>query len=202
MAFNIAIFVAAVWALSSEMAEDSLVDLIYGHVYGWRTLIRALISASVILTTVSIVSIYFALNLLVQYVSIVSRASAILLGLIGLFWLASSLKEIAKKESLGELEEIQKMKPKGKSELRNFLVVFQLVSIEELEILLIIIPLVVASHGLEASFAAIIGIIASLSAAALLRRTFERLVAGKLAYLKIASGIFLVGLGVVLFLGV
>lgn len=202
MTFSVAIFVAAVWALSSEMAEDSLVDLIYGHMYGWKTLIRALISASIFLGTVSAVSIYFALGLLVQYVSFVSRGSAILLGVIGLFWLTSSLNEIYKGKQSGELDEIERMSPKGKSELRDFLVAFQLVSIEELEILLIIIPLVVSSHVLEASIAASIGIVASLSAAWLLRKGFERLVAGKLAYLKVVSGVFLVGLGVVLFLEV
>jgi len=200
MAFSIAIFVAAVWALSSEMAEDSLVDLIYGHVYGWRTLIRALVTASLLIVAVSAVSIYFALGLLVQYVGFVSRGSAILLGVIGLFWVTSSLNEICKGEKSGELEETERMRPKGMSELRNFLIAFQLVSIEELEIFLIVIPLVVSSHLLEASLAATIGIIASLSAAALLRSSFERLVADKLTYLKVVSGVFLIGLGVVLFL--
>jgi hypothetical protein len=38
-----------------------------------------------------------------------------------------------------------------------------------------------------------------LTTAALLRKSFEKLVAGKLAYLKIASGAFLIGLGIVLF---
>lgn len=202
MTFSVAIFVAAVWALSSEMAEDSLVDLIYGHMYGWRTLIRALISASILLVIVSAVSIYLALGFLVEYASFVSRGSAILLGVIGFFWLTSSLNEIRKRERSGELAEIERMRPKGKSELRNFLVAFQLVSIEELEILLIIVPLVISSHLLEASLAATIGIIASLSAAALLRKSFERLVAGRLTYLKVVSGVFLIGLGVVLFLEV
>ena len=64
------------------------------------------------------------------------------------------------------------------------------------------IPLVVASHTVEASVAATVGIMASLSTALLFRRNFEKFVAGKLRYLKIASGVFLTGLGVILFLGV
>ena len=88
---------------------------------------------------------------------------------------------------------------RARSEVRNFLIAFQLVSIEELEILPIIIPLVVASHALEASLAASIGVLASPTTAALLRRSFEKLVAGKLQYLKLASGTFLIGLGLVLF---
>lgn len=198
MPFSTVVFLAALWALSSEMVEDSLVDLVYGQMYGWRTLVRALISASVILIAISALLIYYALTLLVQYVGVVTKVSAILLGLIGLFWLASSIIEIVRKE-MGELEEIRKMKRNAKPGVRNFLIAFQLVSVEELEILLIIIPLVVASHALEASLAAGIGILASLTTAALLRGSFERLVAGKLRYLKIASGAFLIGLGVILF---
>ena len=198
MAFSTLVFLAALWALSSEMVEDSLVDLVYGQVYGWRTLVRALISASVLLIAISALLIYYALTLLVQYVGVVTKVSAILLGLIGLFWLASSIIEMVRKE-VGELEEIRKMRRNVRSGVRNFLIAFQLVSVEELEILLIIIPLVVASHALEASLAAGIGILASLTTAALLRRSFKRLVAGKLRYLKIASGAFLIGLGIILF---
>jgi uncharacterized membrane protein len=200
LSFNTVIFLAALWALSTEMVEDSLVDLVYGHIYGWRTLVYALISASTVLVSISAILIYYSLTILVQYIAVVTKGSAILLGMIGLFWLVSSIQEIVRRAG-GELEEIKKVR-RAKSEVRNFLIAFQLVSIEELEILLIIIPLVVASHGLEASLAAAIGVLASLTTAALLRRSFEELVAGKLRYLKLASGTFLIGLGLILFLQV
>jgi uncharacterized membrane protein len=200
LAFDTVIFLAALWALSTEMVEDSLVDLVYGHIYGWQTLVYALISASTVLVSISTILIYYSLTILVQYTPLVTKSSAILLGLIGLFWLISSIQEIVRRAG-GELEEIRKVRL-AKSEVRNFLIAFQLVSIEELEILLIIIPLVVASHGLEASLAATIGVLASLTTAALLRRSFEKLVAGKLRYLKLASGTFLIGLGLILFLQV
>ena len=197
MSFNTVIFLAGLWALSTEMVEDSLVDLVYAHIYGWRTLVYALISSSAILVSVSAISISYALTKLVQYIAAVTQGSAILLGLIGLFWLASSIQEIVRNEG-GEVEEMRNG-TRARSEVRNFLIAFQLVSIEELEILLIIIPLVVASHALEASLAASIGVLASLTTAALLRRSFEKLVEGKLRYLKLASGTFLIGLGLVLF---
>jgi uncharacterized membrane protein len=200
LSFNTVIFLAGLWALSTEMVEDSLVDLVYGHIYGWRTLVYALISASTVLISISAILIYYSLTILAQYIAVVTRGSAILLGLIGLFWLVSSIQEIIRRAG-EELEEIRNIRG-AKSEVRNFFIAFQLVSIEELEILLIIVPLVVASHGLEASLAATIGVLASLTTAALLRRSFERLVTGKLRYLKLASGAFLVGLGLILFLQV
>jgi uncharacterized membrane protein len=190
LAFNTVIFLAALWALSTEMVEDSLVDLVYGHLYGWRTLVYSLATLSVILTSISAISVYYALTLLLQYMSLVTRVSGILIGLIGTFWLGTSILGIVRKEQ-GELEEARRKSRVGESGTRNFLVALQLVSIEELEILLIITPLVVASHAIEASLAAAIGVIASVTTASFLRRSFERLVAGKFRYLKVASGTFL-----------
>jgi hypothetical protein len=109
------------------MVEDSLVDLVYGHIYGWRTLVYALISASVVLVSISAILIYYSLTILVQYIAVVTKGSAILLGLIGLFWLASSLQEIVRRTG-GELEEIRNVR-RTKSKVKNFFIAFQLVSI-------------------------------------------------------------------------
>lgn len=195
LSFSLPILVAALWALSTEMVEDSLVDLIYGHMYGWRALIYALIAASIILVTASTIAVYYALSVLVQDLSLVTKISAILLGLIGLFWIVTSLLG---RES--EVEEAKAKQAKPRTQFRSFLVVLQLVIIEELEILLIVIPLVVASHELEASLAAATGILISLSIALFLRKNFEKMIAGKLRYLKLASGTFLLVLALVLFL--
>jgi len=97
------------WALSTEMVEDSLVDLVYGHIYGWRTLVYALISASAIHVGIAALSIYYALTILVQYIAVVTKGSAILLGLIGLFWLVSSIQEIIRKAE-GDLEELRNVR--------------------------------------------------------------------------------------------
>lgn len=196
MPFSSVVFIAALWALSSEMIEDSLVDLIYGHIYGWRILTYALIAASSALVTISAISIYYALALLVQYLDVVTKASAILLGIIGLFWLVSS----ASGKTDSEVEEAREAGLLRRSQLGKFFIAFQLVVVEELEILLIMIPLVVAAHALEAILAATVGVVLSLSTALALRKNFEKLVAGKLRYLKLASGSFLVILAIVLFL--
>jgi hypothetical protein len=66
------VFFAGLWALSTEMVEDSLVDLVYGHIYGWRTLVYALVSASSLLLGISAFLVYSALTVLVQYVAVVT----------------------------------------------------------------------------------------------------------------------------------
>ena len=170
------------------MIEDSIVDLIYGQIFGWRTLIRALLTASVILVSISAVVILFASTFLQSYVGLIHKGSAVLLGLIGAFWLA---RTVFRREN--EVEE-------AKARKGDFVAALQLVSIEELEILLIVVPLILASHAMEASFAASIGVLLSVSTAALLRKPFSRFVEGRMGTLKIASGLFLILLGIVLFL--
>ena len=62
MEFSVVIFFGALWALSSEMIEDSFVNLILGHLYGWKTLIEALIVAAAVLLTLSAVLVYRLAN--------------------------------------------------------------------------------------------------------------------------------------------
>jgi uncharacterized membrane protein len=135
-----------------------------------------------------------------MYVALISKGAAVLLASVGLFWLTSSI--LSKRREPEEIEKLRK-RPKnetaGRSNPRKFLLVLQLVTIEELEILLVLIPLVLSSYTVEASSAAIIGIVLSLSTAAWLRKRFEKFVSGRLRHLKILSGILLMTLGILLF---
>ena len=197
MEFSLVIFVGALWALSSEMIEDSFVNLILGHMYGWKTLIMALVAAASILLTLSAVLVYFALTLFLRYIHLISQLSAGLLGLIGAFWLASSLlRRNEKPEAIREARNVQQQK---NSNAGRFIVAFQLESVEVLEVLLILIPLVITSHASEAFSAGVAGILVSVSAAAALRKKFEAFVTGRLGQLKVVSGLFLIALSVVLF---
>jgi uncharacterized membrane protein len=189
--FSIVIFVGAIWALSSEMVEDSMIDLIYGHIYGWRNVIYALLSASLILVTVSTALIYYSSLFLVVYADLISKDAAVLLGGVGLAWLGSS---ILRGGGSGLDEHRKKRATKTK-----FLIVLQLLFIEELEIFLILVPLILASRILEATSAAAIGLSVSVSLAAFLRKGFEKIIVGRTRYLKGISGLFLVGLALVLY---
>jgi uncharacterized membrane protein len=197
--FDVIIFLVALWALSSEMIEDSFVNLILGHMYGWRTLIKALTTASIILITLSVVLVYYALTLFLQYIDLIEQLSAGLLGVIGVFWLVSSiLRRNKESEAVEEARKVQQKPKRG----GMFLIALQLELIEVLEVLLIIIPLVITSHVLEASSAGVVGIIVSITTAASLRKRFEKFVVGRLGQLKIISGLFLIALAFVLFLRV
>jgi uncharacterized membrane protein len=160
--------------------------------FGWRNLIYALIAASLILVTAFSILIYYYSSFLVSNIVLISKGAAVLLGAIGAFWLGSS---IINRVWTSEADELRN-KRGGKI---TFFVTLQLVSVEELEIFLILIPLILTSHTLEATSAATIGIVASVSLAAYLRKDFERFVVGRMRYLKMISGSFLIVLGVILF---
>ena len=125
----------------------------------------------------------------------IQKGAALLLTLIGVIWLVSSIfgKGNGIDEARGARDNDNRL---GKR--RGFILALQLVSIEELEILLIMIPLFLTSHAIEAIIAASVGILLSLSTAVLFRKWFSKLVEGKLRLLKIASGLFLIVLGMVL----
>ncbi|QQG48714.1 MAG: hypothetical protein HY247_08275 [archaeon] len=112
--------------MSTEMVEDSVVDLIYGHLFGWKTLIKALIIASIMITFVSALVVFFAATYLQAYLGLVQKGAAILLGMIGAFWFLTSI--------FGKEDEIEE----AKSRKGNLSVALQLVSVEEVEIVLII----------------------------------------------------------------
>lgn len=196
MEFSVVIFFGALWALSSEMIEDSFVNLILGHLYGWKTLIEALIVAAAVLLTLSAVLVYFTLTLFLRYIHLISQLSAGLLGLIGAFWLVSSLRRNGEPEAIREARNVQRQRGPNAG---RFIVAFQLESVEVLEVLLILIPLVITSHASEAFSAGAAGIFVSISVAAVLRKKFETFVTGRLGQLKIVSGLFLIALSVMLF---
>lgn len=110
------------------------------------------------------------------------------MSIIGVFWLSRSIH--VRQDELREASASE----------ANFTSALQLVSIEELEILLVMVPLVLASHTLEAASAASCGVLLSVSLAALLRKPFSKFVEGRMRILKLASGMFLIILGIVLFI--
>jgi len=170
------------------MVEDSLVNLVYGHIFGWRTLIESLLIASVILVSAASLIVFYASTSLQTYQGPIQKGAAVLLGLVGAFWLGRS--------ALGGEDEIVE----ARARVGNLFLALQLVSIEELEVLLVMVPLILASHALEATIAASVGGIISLTSAGLLRRPFSRFVEGRMRVLKLASGTFLIILGIILFL--
>src|SRR5437879_594050 len=119
------------------MVEDSLVDLIYGHIFGWRTLIRAFLCASVVLASVSVVIIYSVPFFLQEYIGVIQKGTAILLTLIGAIWLLTSI--FGRGNDMVEAREMVLDNFSGKR--GGFILALQLVSVEELEILLIMVPL-------------------------------------------------------------
>jgi uncharacterized membrane protein len=185
VSFSALVFLAAAWALSTEMIEDAVADLIYGHIFGWKTFVEAMAIATVLMATDGAALIIYGSAYLQLYMNFVRKGAAVLLAVVGAFWLVGVAAGDREEEWTGSSDLVSAVK---------------FVAVEELEILLIIIPLVLASHVQEAVTAAAFGIVASAGSAFLLRKRFARLVRGRLRALKLFSGSLLIFMGAVLYL--
>ncbi len=192
--FSLFVLVAVLWGLTSEMVEDSIVNLIYVRMFGWETFLKAVGIATVVVVPASASFVLSTPTLLHAYLPLVQKGGALALVAIGVGWLAFAL---AGKES--EVAEAREAERKAGGSQRSLVLATQMMAVEEAELVVILIPVVLASHALEATVAAIVGVGVALVVASTLRRRFARLVEGRLRLLKGLSGTALLALGLILF---
>jgi|BEDMetMinimDraft_2_1075160.scaffolds.fasta_scaffold00299_6 putative Ca2+/H+ antiporter (TMEM165/GDT1 family) len=179
--FSLAVFIASLWSLSTEMFEDASVDFIYARIFGVRRLVLSLIYSAIILTGLTSILVYIFRTELLPYLPFASKFSAVFLGAVGVYWLIFSLKNGKKAES---------------ADKSPFLLVFA----EVLELFFILLPLSLTNHVQEAAASAIISVLVSLTSAFLLQRLFGNFLSKnlKIKYLKFLSGIILIFLAIIL----
>jgi len=189
---DLAILLASLWSLSTEMIEDIFVDLAYGSLFGWNNLSKGILISSVVLFLVSAAILKLAFDWVAISLPYLKLASAVLLASFGGYWLYESL--------MGDHDLFQGREVPNK-ERSNVKVVTQLVMVEELEVLLIVIPLIASSHATEAIISLIFAVGFSLSMAAAMRRKFESLLKSRIRHLKFASGVALLVMGLLVLFG-
>lgn len=188
MSFSLAVFIAALWAIASEMAEDTLINFIYAQFFGTKRLAVAIALSSSALLLLSWILITILGRSISPYLEVVSKSSSILIGGIGVYWLFTSLFKP---------EKLELTPYEGKSRQLT-LVAIQLVFVEELEIFLILAPLALSSFILESVASAALGILVSLAFAMLLRKGLANKMKERLGVLKIISGSVLILLSLLL----
>jgi putative Ca2+/H+ antiporter (TMEM165/GDT1 family) len=179
--FSLAVFIASLWGLSTEMLEDAAVDFIYARIFGVRRLVLSLIYSAIILTGVTAAVVYLFRTKLLPYLPYASRFSALFLAGVGIYWLIFSFRNGKETES---------------TDRSPFLLVFA----EVLELFFILLPLSIANHIQEAAASAIVAALISLTSAFLLQRLFGNFLSKnlKMKYLKFLSGMVLIILAVIL----
>ncbi|MDG6933136.1 MAG: hypothetical protein JRN68_00385 [Nitrososphaerota archaeon] len=193
MPFSLAILAASLWALSSEMVEDAFVDLSYSTLFGWANLLKGMALSGMVLLGILLVLVRYALGEIGPVLSYIKIASAFLLVAIGIYWLIASLG--GGYRIFDELNEVRKKATSS----RSLLLVTQLTMVEELEIMLIVLPLVLSYHAIEAGISTTFGIMFSLAVAALLRKRFERVLIRRFRYFKLVSGLTLLIMAALIF---
>lgn len=186
MPFSIAIFIASLWGLSSEMIEDAAIDYIYVRIFGLRKFLFSLLSSTLILLVLSVILVFLFRTSLFLFESYASIFSALLIGAIGIYWLIFSVK--------GDADEEQ-YPTEGKS-------LFPLVFVEVFELFLILLPLSIANHLQEAIISGIVAVLFSISLAVVIKKSFEKVIKDRLRMrsLKLFSGIVLIALAIILLL--
>jgi uncharacterized membrane protein len=188
--FSVLILAAALWGLTFEMVEDSVVDLIYARIFGWPTFLRAFLLGSAVVLPLSAAFVLGAPQLFQSYLPLVQKGGALLLVVIGIGWLG-----FAAAGGASEVEAAKEAARKPRGRARSLALATQLVAVEALEIVAILIPLVTASHPLEAFTAGILGVSIALIVAATLRRRIAGLLEGRFRTLKALSGTALILVG-------
>lgn len=180
MSFSLAVFLASLWGLSSEMLEDAAVDFIYARIFGVRRIVISLVYSAISLTVLTTVLVYLFRTELLPYLPYASRVSALFIGGVGVYWLIFSLRNTEEETIEGS----------------PFLLVFA----EMLELFFILLPLSLTNYLQEAVTSAVVAVMVSLLSAFLLQRLFGRFVLNKLKikYLKFLSGIVLILLAAIL----
>ncbi|MEM3637581.1 MAG: hypothetical protein QXX17_06395 [Conexivisphaerales archaeon] len=186
MSFSLAVFIASLWGLSSEMLEDAAVDFIYARIFGLKRLVISLLYSTALLASLTILLVLLFRTTLIAFLPFASTVSAVMIGAVGAYWLYFSFR--------GEGED---KIPEGKG--GPFVLVFA----EVLELFLILLPLSLTSYVEEAATSAVIAVAISIALAIILRRLLGDVIEERLnfKYLKLLSGAVLIFLSFVLFFG-
>jgi len=182
--FDVIIFAAALYALTTETIEDAFVLIIYRITFGKKNVIYGLVSATATISFIMIILVLYGIPNLELYSEYITNGSGLfLIGLGGYwiirFWLVR--RRILAEESVDSKTSISKS-------FASFVFVF----VELLEILAILIPFTLANYILEVSLSSAVSIIASLGLVFFLGKKIRRKMENRLTQVKLLAGIALI----------
>lgn len=194
MAFDFIIFATVLYALTTEIIEDSFVLIIYQITFGKKNLFYGLLAASVTIVFILIVLVLYGIPNIEPYSEYVVTGSGLFLVGLGSFWILKFWLVrigIMKEESETEQKSITKS-------FASFTMVF----VELLEILAILVPFILTSHILETSLSIAISIAISTGLMFVVGGRLRKKLENKLTQVKLFAGMALILSGVVIILHV
>ncbi len=190
MAFDLIIFATVLYALTTEIIEDSFVLIIYQITFGKKNVFYGLLAASVTVVFILIVLVLYGIPNIEPYSEYVVTGSSLFLVGLGSFWILKFWLVrigIMKEESETEQKSITKS-------FASFTMVF----LELLEILAILVPFILTNHILETSLSAAISIVISTGLMFVVGGRLRKKLENKLTQVKLFAGMALILSGVVI----
>ena len=190
MAFDFIIFATVLYALTTEIIEDSFVLIIYQITFGKKNVFYGLLAASVTVVFILIVLALYGIPNIEPYSDYVVIGSGLFLVGLGSFWILKFWFVrigIMKEESETEQKSITKS-------FASFTMVF----LELLEILAILVPFILTNHILETSLSAAISIVISTGLMFVVGGRLRKKLENKLTQVKLFAGMALILSGVVI----
>jgi hypothetical protein len=190
MAFDLIIFATVLYALTTEIIEDSFVLIIYQITFGKKNVFYGLLAAFLTVVFILIVLVLYGIPNIEPYSGYVVTGSSLFLVGLGSFWILKFWLVrigIMKEESETEQKSITKS-------FASFTMVF----LELLEILAILVPFILTNHILETSLSAAISIVISTGLMFVVGGRLRKKLENKLTQVKLFAGMALILSGVVI----
>jgi len=190
MTFDLIIFATVLYALTTEIIEDSFVLIIYQITFGKKNVFYGLLAASVTVVLILIALVLYGIPNIEPYSEYVVTGSGLFLVGLGSFWILKFWLVrfgIMKEESETEQKSITKS-------FASFTMVF----LELLEILAILVPFILTNHILETSLSIAISIVISTGLMFVVGGRLRKKLENKLTQVKLFAGMALILSGVVI----
>jgi hypothetical protein len=190
MAFDLIIFATILYALTTEIIEDSFVLIVYQITFGKKNVFYGLLAASVTVVFILLVLVLYGISNIEPYFEYVVTASGLFLVGLGSFWILKfCLVRIGVMKEESETEQ--------KSITKSF-ASFTMVFLELLEILAILVPFILTNHIFETSLSAAISIVISTGLMFVVGGRLRKKLENKLTQVKLFAGMALILSGVII----
>lgn len=190
MTFDFIIFATALYALTTEIIEDSFVLVIYQVVFGKKNVFYGLLAASAAVAFILVILILYGIPIIEKYSEYVVTGSGLFLVGLGSFWIVRFWLVrlgIMKEESDSEQKSITKS-------FASFAMAF----VELLEILAILVPFVLTNHIIETSLSLVVSLSISTVLMFVIGTRLRNKLSNRLTQVKLFAGMALILSGIII----
>jgi hypothetical protein len=188
--FDIIIFATILYALTTEIIEDSFVLIICQITFGKKNVIYGLVVASITVASIMILVVFYGIPNLESYSQYVITGSGLFLIALGSFWII--------KFWLVKIGTLKEESESVNTSISKSFASFTMVFVELLEILAILVPFILTKHVMETYLSIAVSIAISMGLMFAIGGRLRKKLENKLTQVKLFAGMALILSGVVI----